>query len=191
MDLDKLLRAAQLGERWAGPALVTLLMPTLIRYAEDIGEDLSSADREIAVEQAILRAVEKLERFDGTKATFPTWVRGFLRHSVLDIRRKVGSSSPISELGNRSEQSREIENAETEVKSALTWSLLELSVTDQVIISLRDFEGLTYFQCAERIGGGVSESACRVRHHRALDRLETLLRSNPLYNKLFQETDNE
>lgn len=188
MDLEKLLAAVRDGESWAGPALVTLLMPMLLRYAEEIGNDLSSAEREEAVERAVIRSVDRIERYDPTRASFPSWVRGFLRFAVADCRREKGyiSEVPLDETVESESDSPAVVPDTEEATNGLTWPLLQLDVTDQVIIALRDFEGLTYAQCAERIGGGVTAGACRVRHFRAVKRLRNLLALDPDYQQYFE-----
>ncbi len=188
MDYERLLGAARRGEAWSGTALVTVLMPMLIRYSEDVGSDLGPADRESAVETAVLKAVDRLERFDPSAGSFPAWVRGFLRHELATIRRTRGGIRPtdLNELAEALTVSSGTDSPEND-RHSLTSFLLELSLADQVIIALRDFEGLTYAQAAERIGGGVSEVACRVRHHRALARLKKLLLESTDYAHLLGE----
>jgi len=191
MDLEKLLTALRDGEDWAGPALVTLLMPMLLRYVEEIGSDMSQSEREEAVESAVLRSVDRIEQYNPDQASFPSWVRGFLRYAVADCRRKKGGIAevPLDEaLDLVSEDPAESVDTD-EATHGLVWPLLQLDVTDQVIIALRDFEGLTYAQCAERIGGGVTEGACRVRHFRALKRLRDLLALDPKYQQYFEGVD--
>jgi RNA polymerase sigma factor (sigma-70 family) len=189
MNVEVLVEAARRGDRWAGPALVTLITPMLATYAGELGPDLTTYERETAIETAVLRSVERLDRFDPERGTFPSWVRGFLRYAVSDVRRKKQGVSeqlvadiPIGSVEDR-ESDVEVENSPA---SLLGWELLRLSVTDQVIIALRDFEQLSYESCAERIGGGVTAGACRVRHLRALRRLERLLQDNPVYQQLVQ-----
>jgi RNA polymerase sigma factor (sigma-70 family) len=184
MDYDDLLRAARAGESWAGPALVTALMPMLLRYVAEIGGDLAPADQEAVVERAVLRSVDQLERYDARRASFPTWVRGALRYAVADHRRAGGSTEVLVGDLPDTVAPPPFEPRDDETDENLTWALLHLTMTDQVIIALRDFEGLTYAQCADRIGGGVSEGACRVRHHRALRRLRDVLATDPNYQHL-------
>lgn len=192
MDLKRLLAALQDGESWAGPALVTLLMPMLMRYATDLGSDLSEAEREAAVEAAVLGSVDNIERFDPARASFPSWVRGFLRYAIADCRRKKAGYVEVSlEEGRDIAAADSLDANGSETTSGLTWPLLQLSVMDQVIIALRDFEGLSYEACAERIGGGVNPGACRVRHHRALKRLRELLSNHSEYQPYFERTKDD
>jgi RNA polymerase sigma factor (sigma-70 family) len=187
MDLDELLDAAREGESWAGLALVTQLMPTLLSYVKDIAGDLSTADQEDSIERAITRSIDSIERYDAQRASFPTWVRGYVRYAVADIRRAKGGDVALDEA-HLPQWLEEVNSGEpsgdSSLPEGLTWPLLELPVTDQVIIALRDFEGLNYEQCARRIGGGVTEGACRVRHHRALGRLRAILEGDPTYQHL-------
>jgi RNA polymerase sigma factor (sigma-70 family) len=186
MDVDELLKAAREGEGWAGLALVTLLMPTLLSYVHSIAEDLSTADQEDAVERAIVRSLQRIERYNPDRASFPTWVRGYVRYAIADIRRAKGGEVELDEthLPPWLEVGDGEPSDESSPSEGLTWPLLELPTTDQVIIALRDFEGLSYADCARRIGGDVTEGACRVRHHRALGRLQVLLESDPNYEHL-------
>jgi RNA polymerase sigma factor (sigma-70 family) len=189
MDLERLLHAARRGDRWAGPALVTLLMPMLMQYAREIGQDLAPSHQEQSVERAVLRAVERLDRYAPEISSFPSWVRGFLRHAIADVRRsQLGYAEQLVNEVPDFRTSGEVWPADDDSNSTdnLVWSLLELSVGDQIMIALRDFEGLTYIQCAERIGGGVTAGACRVRHFRALRRLKELLRADSKYDDLFE-----
>lgn len=180
--LDPTVEAAQRGDDWAGPALVTLLLPTLMGYVKEIGRDLSTADQEQAIERAVLRSVDRIDQYDPSRAQFSTWVRGALRYAVLDILREKGGTADelVAELPHWLEAPPG-ESSDGAPSEALTWSLLKLSVPDQIIISLRDFENLSYSEIAKRLGGGVTEGACRVRHHRALARLKTHLGSHPDY----------
>lgn len=188
--LDRLLAAARDGEDWAGPALVTFLLPMLMGYVKEIGSDLSPTDQELAVERAILRSVDRIERFDPSRSQFTTWVRGALRFAVLDIREK-GGPLLVDELPYWLETPSPEPSSDQASQEVLSWSLLQLSVADQIIISLRDFENLTYEQCAERIGGGVSAGACRVRHFRALKRLKETLLTMPEFAHLAEIPANE
>ena len=186
MNVDELLKAARSGESWAGLALVTLLMPTMLSYAQSIAGDLSAADQEDAVERAIVRSVDRIDRYNPERASFPTWVRGYVRYAIADIRRAKGGDVELDEacLPPWLEAEDGEPSDESSPSEGLTWPLLELSITDQVIIALRDFEGLSYAECARRIGGNVTEGGCRVRHHRALSRLRALLQFDPNYEHL-------
>lgn len=186
MDIEELIAAVRSGEAWVGPALVTLLLPMLTSYAAEIGSDLSESDREQAIEKAVLRAVDRVEKYDSSKASFATWVRGFLRFTVADARRnRQGRHDvPLDMAGEVADSPSDLGAGDTE--SALTWPLLQLSVTDQVIIALRDFEELPYEACARRIGEGVSAGACRVRHLRALKRLRQILDNDPEFQHFLE-----
>jgi RNA polymerase sigma factor (sigma-70 family) len=186
MDDERLLDAVKRGEAWSGPAMVTALLPGLLGYAETIAGDMSPAAQEEAIERAVLKAVDRIDRFDPTKGTFPGWVRGFLRHEIGDLRRRGGTATAevVAAVPEDPSSSGDPSEASEQETHDLTWALLRLSVSDQVIIALRDFEGLSYAQCAERIGGGVTDTACRVRHFRALRRLAQELEQDPTFEHL-------
>jgi RNA polymerase sigma factor (sigma-70 family) len=154
-----------------------LLLPSLTAYVNEIGRDMSPAEREMIIEKAVLRAADRIDLYDSGRASFVGWVRGFVRYATADARRAKGGTVEILDGVSHAEI---VDNwappqEEDDHASPLTWVLLELPLPDQVIIALRDFEGLNYRECAARIGGGVTEGACRVRHLRARRRLKSIL----------------
>jgi RNA polymerase sigma factor (sigma-70 family) len=186
VDSTELVAAVLDGKPWAAHALVTTVAPVLLGYAELVGGGLGQADREAAVEAAITRGVEKIERYDAAKGTLAGWLRPFVRHALGDIRRR-GTATPLPDIGEipdaGPQRGAEIQNPE---RAAINRALARLSRTDQLILHLRDSEQLTYEQCAERIGG-VTAGAGRVRHHRALRRLSDSAREEPELAHYFEE----
>jgi RNA polymerase sigma factor (sigma-70 family) len=172
-----LVEAVAHGEPWAAGALVSLFGPVLVRFAGVIGSDLSQADQELAVEQGIDHAIERIDEYKAKAGSLGVWLRPFVRHAVGDLRRTRGMHEPLN--GDWPDQTTDadapsISDAE---RSAVHRALLRLSPTDQLIISLRDFERLTYAQCADLLRA--AEGTCRVRHHRALQRLREQMANEP------------
>jgi len=163
MDTDKLMEALKGGEPWAGPALVTVMGPMLMSHAQRVGADLGTADQEAAVERGLETAVRKIDRYDETRGGPGAWLRPFVTHAVADIRRAKPSPAAL-EPENIPELPAEDEQPPRREAERIGWLVRELSETDQVILRLREVENLDYAQIAERIGG-VTEGACRVRHH--------------------------
>jgi|GEM_PF-4141024 len=192
MDVEDLLNAARAGEGWAGLALVTQLMPTLLDYADAIADDLPVGQREQAVEVAVLRSVRNLERFDPDRASFPTWVRGTLRFALADIRRQTdgGSAEVLIDSLPLWLEAPVGDSQDERVADELVWPLLKLSIADQVLIQLHHFEKLTFEECAKRIGD-VTTGACRVRYHRALKRLKAELATDPNFQHLAGEKNEQ
>ena len=175
--LDELLSRLQNGDQNAGPFLVSLVAPSLHGYARAIASDLSDTDRERICELALERAVRKIDRFDLTKGSLLRWLRTFVRHEAGNWRR---SNHALDELDENAvapelepEQPVEWRNAIAAIQRAVQ----ELSPTDQLIIDLRDREGLSYADIGTRVGA--NEDACRQRHLRALRRLKQVAESDP------------
>lgn len=187
MDLDKLMSAVRDGEAWAGPALVTVLGPTLMAHAARVGNDLSSADQELAVENAIERGINKIDRYDPTKAGPGAWLRPFVTHAIADLRRDRPTTTSAVDLDTVEEPPDPTDEPASHPEAQrLAWLIRELRETDQLILRLRDYERLSYAQIAERIGN-VTPEACRVRHHRAVKRLAELARISGDFDALLTE----
>lgn len=181
MDIDKLMGALRSGEPWAGAALVTVMAPMLMSHAQRVGADLGTADQELAVENALETAVRKIDKYDETRGGPGAWLRPFVAHAVADIRRSRPRQAAL-EPDLLPEPAVEHVSPSPEA-ARLGWLVRELSEPDQVILRLRDVERLDYAEIAERIGG-VTEGACRVRHHRAVRRLAELARASGDYHDL-------
>lgn len=183
MNERELVDAALRGQPWAGPALVTFLSPSLTGYAQLIAPDLLPADQELAVQRAIERGVNRLERYDTTRGTFSGWLRPFVRHALADIRRSRDGSHEVplnDELhAHPLADTPPVPDDTPPEHQHLKEAIERLSATDQLIIALRDVEQLTYAQIATRLD--VSETACRVRHHRAIARLADQVQDHPAF----------
>jgi RNA polymerase sigma factor (sigma-70 family) len=184
MDTDKLMEALKSGEPWAGPALVTIMGPMLMTHAARVGGDLGTADREEAVERALETAARKIDKYDETRGGPGAWLRPFVTYAVADIRRTKPNYAAL-EPEHIPEPTAEDETPPRPEAERIGWLVRELSETDQVILRLREVENLDYAQIAERIGG-VSEGACRVRHHRAVKRLAILARDSGDFDALVE-----
>jgi len=188
MDLAEIADAARRGEQWAGPALVTMVCPVLAGYAATIAPGLSDADRDQAIETAIVRALGRIDRYDSGRASFTTWVRPFVRHALADMRRSRPPQAQMpDDLPTPTLDDTDPWPEDRPELVELASQLSSLSLTDQLMIQLRHGEGLSYKQIAERIGGGVNEGACRVRHHRAIQRLRENVRDHPDFAKYLEE----
>lgn len=181
MDIDKLISALRSGEPWAGAALVTVMGPMLMSYAQRVGADLGTVDQEFAVETALETALRKIDKYDETRGGPGAWLRPFVTHAVADIRRSHPKTTAV-ELDSLAEPPTDNATSRPEA-TRLGWLVRELSETDQVILRLRHVENLDYAEIADRIGG-VTPGACRVRHHRAVRHLTELARASGDYDTL-------
>ena len=109
------------------------------------------------------------------------WIYGLARRQAARTwRRRAGeplAPVPLHELGAEAGYGRDPEQlaASLEDKQRLRHALGSLSVTDQEVITLRDLEGLTGPEASQVLG--ITDSATRVRLHRARLRLMTALRA--------------
>lgn len=178
MDPDDIIAALRDGSRWAEPALITIVGPVLLGFAQVTATDLTPADHEAAVETAVLTAVRKIDKFDRRRGTFASWLRPFVAHALADIRRSGrGTPAPLPDDLPETNPPADDDPSTKAAVVALEQALNSLSETDRLIITLRDIEGLSYLACAQRIGG-VSDAACRVRHLRAIRRLTEAAKSH-------------
>lgn len=178
MDEDHLVRKVQAGDELAAAMLVSLFGGQLAGYARAIAGDLSDADREVICETAVEKAIRKIDLFDRNKGTLFGWLRAFVRTEVAGWRRSMERMEPLS--GEEEEKRQEpdtVSTARLEAATELVGLMASLRDTDQLILSLRDLEGLSYREISVRLG--VSEDACRQRHLRAAARLRQRARSVP------------
>lgn len=179
MDIDDLIEDARNGVTNAGPLLVSVLGSQLVAYARKRGPDLSDVDRDLVVELAIEKAIRQIDRYNESRGSFPSWLRGFVRHEVLNWRRSHDSISeldhdpaaPAPEIDDEADVARR-----KELSALAQTALCELKDTDQAIIQLHTVEGIAYSDIAELLD--VNEAACRQRHRRALIRLRAGLESH-------------
>jgi RNA polymerase sigma factor (sigma-70 family) len=177
MDVAQLIQQVRDGDDTSGPILVSVVAPRLLGYADLIA---SQIDREMAVEFAIETAIRRIDLYDSAKGTFPGWVRGFVRYAVGDCRRQRPGGAPIP-LDGRLElaapEPHESERDEGTSASALAELVQTLAPADQLLLRLRFEEALTHGQIAIQLG--VSESACRKRLERILERLRVRAADDP------------
>jgi len=94
VDEQALIQAAKASEPGAGAFLVSRYGNQLIGYCRTLTPDMSDVDREMICEQAVELAVRKIDEYDEERGTFPGWLRGFVRNTVLNWRRVHGLRHP-------------------------------------------------------------------------------------------------
>jgi RNA polymerase sigma factor (sigma-70 family) len=178
MDEDHLVRKIRAGDELAAAMVVSLFGGQLAGYARAIAGDLSDADREVISETAVEKAVRKIDLFDRNKGTLFGWLRAFLRTEVAGWRRSMERMEPLSgEEEEKHQDSDSVPAARLEAAKELVALLASLRDTDQLILSLRDLEGLSYREISVRLN--VPEDTCRQRHLRAAARLRERAMSVP------------
>jgi len=173
MNDDELIQALINGDEAAGVFLVSRFAPRALGYCRLIAPDVSETDRELLCEKAVETAVDKIDHFDSTRGSFPAWLRGILRNELRAWRRKSIPVTDIPEGGiSVPTNERASDQEDLRAEEVVSELLGQLAVSDQLIIRLRDLEGLSYGSIADALG--VNEAACRQRHKRAVERLKDL-----------------
>ena len=177
MDENELVRQLREGDDKAAAFLVSLLGSKLVGYARDIAGDLSDTDRLLICDIAVETAIRRIDRYDSERGSLEHWMRAFVRHAAMDWRR---SHYRLEELRDddrfNDEGADEPDPLRERASLRVAEAVRTLSDTDQLIIGLRDQEGLSYAEIAARLV--VEESACRQRHLRAVRRLAHQLESD-------------
>ena len=177
MDENELVRQLREGDEKAAAFLVSLLGSKLVGYARDIAGDLSDTDRLLICDIAVETAIRRIDRYDAERASLERWMRAFVRHAAMDWRRshhrldELRDDDGLSDGGDD-----EPDPLHERALSQVAEHVRTLSDTDQLIIGLRDQEGLSYAEIASRLD--VEESACRQRHLRAVRRLARQLETD-------------
>ena len=171
-DLDDLVAAARTGDRAAFDALVRATYVDTYTLAHRLtGDDEDARD---VVQEAYLRAYRGLRRFRGD-AQFTTWLyritancantllakRTKHRHDVLD------DSDPI--VDDRPATDPQLQADATALRSRLTEALEDLPPKLRQVVVLRDIYDLPHEDIAAELG--ISETAAKVRLHRARKKL--------------------
>ncbi len=171
-DVAELVAAARDGDRDAFDELVR------VTYAESYTLALrltgNEEDARDVVQEAYLRAFRGLRRFRGD-ARFSTWMyritancaathlgkRSRHRHELLD------DADPIAD--ERATSDPQLQSDATELRSRLTVALEALPPKLRQVVVLRDIYDLSHDAIAAELG--ISETAAKVRLHRARKKL--------------------
>jgi RNA polymerase sigma factor (sigma-70 family) len=177
MQNDDLVESLLDGDESAGAFLISRFAPLLLGYARLLGPDIPEADLEILCETAVEQAVNRIDRYDKTRGAFGSWLRGFVRHRVLQWRRDHVPTSELDEALLAAPTAEEPpQNDPPDAVLTLHRILEAVSPADRLIISLRDIEALPYAFIAEKLDA--TEEACRQRHRRALARLQAAVQTD-------------
>lgn len=171
-----LVAAAKRGDRAAFDALVKRSYVDAYTLAYRLtGNEEDARD---VVQEAYLRAYKGLKRFRGD-AQFSTWLyritancaathlgrRSRHRHEVLDEQQPIADGRPDNDPQQRA--------AANELRRRLSQALDELPPRLRAVVVLRDVYGLPHEAIARELG--ISESAAKVRLHRARNKLREIV----------------
>jgi len=120
---------------------------------------------EDATSQTFMEALRSIGRYRADRATFRTWLFAIAHHVVVDQLRAHRPTSPLD--------ADQPSGAGDDPRSEVDELLARLPDDQRQVIELR-LVGLTHKEIAGVLGK--SHGAVRVAHHRAMERLRTLVR---------------
>jgi len=146
---EELVRAAAGGSRENFALLYSRFYSRAFRLAYGM-----TADREIAedlTQEIFMRAFRKLDRFN-FQSTFATWFyRLALNHCLNFRRQKSVADLPILETDHPVKHALEDEILKEQIQEQVHQALLTLKPKLRLILILKDLEGLSYAEVAERL----------------------------------------
>jgi RNA polymerase sigma-70 factor (ECF subfamily) len=186
MDIDPTrIRAVQRGEPGAMESLIEATYAGVHRHCLSLlGEPADAAD---ATQEVFIRVTRSVLGFRGD-STFSTWLHRITVNVCLtELRRRADAGSrgtragtvafgvPGTDVeidaGGDPATIAELRDDANQVRAAMAL----VSDDDREVITLRDIKGLSTKQAAKALG--ISESAAKVRLHRAHARLREAVRS--------------
>jgi RNA polymerase sigma-70 factor (ECF subfamily) len=134
-------------------------------------EDLSSKTFE--------KVLKNIDRYNRNKAAFSTWIYTIAQNNLTDFYRKKSTRDKDS-LENVAELNKTIDSnnhpdslvKESRNKKILNRALSKLDSKDQLTLTLRYIQDLSYKEVASALG--CSTNSAGVRIHRALNRLKKI-----------------
>lgn len=184
MDVDpELVRAVQRGEPGAMEALIEATYAGVHRHCLSLLRD--PTDAADATQEVFLRVTRSVLGFRGESA-FGTWLHRVTVNVCLTALRRRGDAGargmaagqePFAVPGATTDVAGEEDVATTvatrDEASDVVAAMQGLSADDREVIMLRDIKGLSTRQAARALG--ISESAAKVRLHRAHARLREVV----------------
>jgi RNA polymerase sigma-70 factor (ECF subfamily) len=176
---EELVDRARAGDKRAFEELVRQTSPACYALAfRLVGNEHDARD---VVQDAYLRAYRGLRRFRG-EAGFATWLHRITVNCAASLleRRAKSSCDRLDELSDsrhlvemRAERDPESVASSADDRSRLVEALAELPDDLRVVVVLRDVYDLPHKEIAKELG--ISQSAAKVRLHRARKRLSDRL----------------
>ncbi|HEV2451962.1 MAG TPA: sigma factor, partial [Streptosporangiaceae bacterium] len=118
----------------------------MTQYARLVAPQLSDADKDEVCERAVEHAVERIDSYDATRASFETWLRGFVRREIYEWSRRttfiVMTIDELERLVVHGEPDALHSAIQQERARKLQLLMVSLSETDQLLLALRDYERL-------------------------------------------------
>jgi RNA polymerase sigma-70 factor (ECF subfamily) len=168
-DSERLLTAAQRGDRAALEALLSRHRKTVFRYG--LRYCRSTEDTEDAVQETLWAAARAIGNFRGA-AAITTWLFTIVRNKCHRLLFHKHDDADLADLlPELRDPARSAEDDATarQIQRILAAALARLEPSHREVILLRDVEGLTAPDAAERLG--LTVQALKSRLHRARDQL--------------------
>jgi RNA polymerase sigma-70 factor (ECF subfamily) len=165
MTSGELLAAAQNGDRAALEALLSLHRKTVFRYG--LRYCRSTEDTEDAVQETLWAAARSIGNFRRAAAV-TTWLFTIVRnkcHRLLFHKHEEGDLADVLPTVVDPGRTPEDEATARQIQSVLAVALARLTPSHREAILLRDVEGLTAPEAADRLG--LTIQALKSRLHRA------------------------
>ncbi|MCB0193170.1 MAG: sigma-70 family RNA polymerase sigma factor [Anaerolineae bacterium] len=182
-DEKSLLAALRRGEEDACTCLVKHFASLLYRPALQVLNDPDEA--EVVVQKAFIKACEKMDTFEA-KSQLKTWLYSIAKNEALMERRRRTSKkvAPIEDIETiDSDQQFMAESVDIDPMEAILTSELHVSIANALeklpeslrsVLFLRTIQGLSTAETAAELD--ISESAVKVRLHRARQQISDLLK---------------
>lgn len=173
-ELEPLVSAAREGDRAAFDELVRRTYGDVYTLAVRLtGNDDDASD---VVQEAYVRAYRALRRFRGD-SSFSTWMYRIATNCAFTLRtrrnRHRTEELPADLVAHDPVVDPTLAAEASSLRAAVDRALLELPQRLRAVVVLRDVYDLSHREIAERLG--ISESATKVRLHRARRTLRRLL----------------
>ncbi|MBQ3842614.1 MAG: sigma-70 family RNA polymerase sigma factor [Ruminiclostridium sp.] len=131
-------------------------------------------DAEDLVSEVFMKVHSSIDKFDENKASVSTWIYTITRNTVTDFLRRNRVSEELPEDAPSpllTEESYINEETLSELADALTY----LEDEERRIIALRYGSGRPLTEIADKLG--ISYGAVKIRHRKALSKLEELMKN--------------
>ena len=178
-DLERLVAAANDGDRTALNRVLAIIRPLVVRYCRArIGrQERSSASADDVAQEVCLAVLTALPGYRDQGRPFLAFVYGIAAHKVVDAHRSVArsKSEPVSDLPEELDpRDGPEQRAMNGALSAQMGQLLDtLPPKQREILVLRVVVGLSAEETAEAVES--TPGAVRVAQHRALAKLRTAM----------------
>ena len=172
---DETIARAKEGDPGAWRALYTAHAGRLLVWLRSLptGDPGVSAD-DLAAE-TWLTAASRIADFRGSESDFAGWLFGIGRHQARNVERRSRrrmTSPESAETLDRSAAATPSAAQQPESDGWVTWVLSHLPARERQVVACLDVVGLDVASTAAALG--MSATAVRVAHHRALKRLRGL-----------------